>query len=182
MTGVDATNPVNVLFGDVLSVNPLSVHVDQRFTLTREFLVLSEQVIPYSIDVSHRHTYDGGTTAGALGSLDLRHNHVEGARATTSALSSYDLEHHHELDGEDTSNALSSLDLEHEHTIEEGVTEDALTTPYNLQHSHTYDGGTTDSALSTIVIREGLKVGDKVILLRVQGGQKYVILDKVGIT
>jgi Protein of unknown function (DUF2577). len=29
------------------------------------------------------------------------------------------------------------------------------------------------------IIRPGLQVGDRVVLLRVQGGQKYLILDKV---
>lgn len=43
-----------------------------------------------------------------------------------------------------------------------------------LTHSH---GGT--SALGKIVIREGLQIGDKVLLLRVQGGEQYIILDKV---
>lgn len=28
-------------------------------------------------------------------------------------------------------------------------------------------------------VREGLKAGDRVLLLRMQGGQKYVVLDKV---
>lgn len=31
-----------------------------------------------------------------------------------------------------------------------------------------------------IVIRRGLEAGDAVILLRVQGGQRFVILDRVG--
>lgn len=31
----------------------------------------------------------------------------------------------------------------------------------------------------TIAIRSGINKGDKVLLLRVQGGQQYVILDKV---
>lgn len=30
-----------------------------------------------------------------------------------------------------------------------------------------------------VVIREDLKVGDKVLLLRIQGGQKYIILDRL---
>lgn len=30
-----------------------------------------------------------------------------------------------------------------------------------------------------IVIREGIQVGDSLLLLRVQGGQKYIVLDKV---
>jgi len=37
----------------------------------------------------------------------------------------------------------------------------------------------SNNALGKVVIREGLKQGDKVLLLRVQGGQQYVILDKV---
>ncbi|RXI38727.1 hypothetical protein DP129_10940 [Clostridium tetani] len=45
----------------------------------------------------------------------------------------------------------------------------------DLKHSH----GSTGTALGKLVIREGLKKGDKVLLLRVQGGQQYVILDRV---
>lgn len=55
-------------------------------------------------------------------------------------------------------------------------------TPYeiSLQHNHTTDTGTTGDALTQpVVIRRGLQVGDKVVLLRMQGGQKYLILDRV---
>jgi hypothetical protein len=49
----------------------------------------------------------------------------------------------------------------------------------DLSHIHTVSSESTSSSLSTIVIREGLKQGDIVILLRVQGGQQYIVLDKV---
>lgn len=59
----------------------------------------------------------------------------------------------------------------------------------DLTHRHAYtDAGasgtvsrTTEAGLSAapLIIRHGLEAGNKVILLRVQGGQKYVILDKV---
>lgn len=45
----------------------------------------------------------------------------------------------------------------------------------DLTHSH----GGSGNALEKVVIREGLKEGDRVILIRVQGGQQFVILDKV---
>lgn len=50
----------------------------------------------------------------------------------------------------------------------------------DLSHVHKLSGSSdTEKALTDkIVIREGLAVGDAVILLRVQGGQKYVVLDK----
>lgn len=58
-----------------------------------------------------------------------------------------------------------------------------------LRHAHQYTdtsgSGTTvkmtDPELpeEPVVIRRGLETGDKVLLLRMQGGQKYVILDRV---
>jgi len=49
----------------------------------------------------------------------------------------------------------------------------------DLRHSHSYTGGTTGDALNDpITIRRGLETGDKLILLRMQGGQKYLILDR----
>jgi len=50
----------------------------------------------------------------------------------------------------------------------------------DMRHVHIAPGGTTDDALTEpVVIRPGLQAGDRVVLLRVQGGQKYLILDKV---
>jgi sortase (surface protein transpeptidase) len=40
-------------------------------------------------------------------------------------------------------------------------------------HNHDYSGR------KRFLIHNGLKVGEKVILLRVQGGQKYIVLDRV---
>ncbi|MBS4172129.1 DUF2577 domain-containing protein [Bacillus sp. FJAT-49736] len=41
---VDAQNPVGIMFGIVSKINPLEVFVEQRFTLTEDFLVLTETV------------------------------------------------------------------------------------------------------------------------------------------
>ncbi len=100
---VNASNPVNILFGEILTINPLSVKVDQRFTLPADFLIVPESLTRYEVDLKHAHQYtDDGSTSN-------------------------------------TSEALTQK----------------------------------------IVIRPGLAVGDKVLMLRVQGGQRYVILDKV---
>ncbi|MBW6408478.1 DUF2577 domain-containing protein [Clostridium weizhouense] len=47
----------------------------------------------------------------------------------------------------------------------------------DLTHSHLK----TSSALGKIVIREGLKKGDIVALLMIEKGDRFLILDKVGI-
>lgn len=39
---VAASNPVTILFGEIMQTNPLEVNVDQRFTLTADFLILTE--------------------------------------------------------------------------------------------------------------------------------------------
>lgn len=96
---VDASNPVHLLYGEVVTTEPLAIQVDQRFVLTAEFLVVLERLAPYAVNLRHSHRYDGSATEGAL----------------------------------------------------------------------------TDP----VVIRRGLEAGDKVILLRAQGGQQYVILDRV---
>lgn len=103
MDAVGASNPVSVLFGEVLSSDPLSVKVDQRFTLTADFLLVPASLVRLEIDLKHRHSYtDDGSS-----------------RSTSAALE------------------------------------------------------------EKIVINPGLKTGDKILLLRVQGGQRFVIIDRV---
>lgn len=96
---VKAENPIIVLFGLVNKVNPLEINVEQRFTLTADFLIVPESMTQFEIDLKHVHSFNTSQT------------------------------------------------------------EEALT--------------------QKIVIREGLRQGDKVILLRIQGGQQYLVLDKV---
>ena len=57
-------------------------------------------------------------------------------------------------------------------------------------HSHSYSGNTKTTNLKhthditgkkKIIIHNGLVVGDEVILVRQQGGQKYVVIDRIGV-
>lgn len=103
---VASTNPVNILFGTVSQVTPLEIEVHQKLKLTEEFLVLTERVTRYEVDLEHDHAYTDNGTQGTTGK------------------------------------ALANL-------------------------------------LTKSPVRTGLKKGDKVVLMRVQGGQKFVITDKV---
>lgn len=50
----------------------------------------------------------------------------------------------------------------------------------DIRHTHSYNEGTTGEALSgKLQIRRELEVGDKLVMLRMQGGQKYFIVDRV---
>lgn len=67
------------------------------------------------------------------------------------------------------------------------LTEDFLIVPesltkfeIDLKHKHQTSGeDTQDALLNKIVIREGLKVNDGVILIRMQGGSRFLVADKV---
>lgn len=52
----------------------------------------------------------------------------------------------------------------------------------NLIHTHTCPDGTTSQALFKLVIREGLLIGDSVILLKIENGDRYIIMDKISET
>lgn len=45
--------------------------------------------------------------------------------------------------------------------------------------SKTYSGTTSDGASFSVVINEGIQAGDKVVMLRCQHGQRFIVLSKV---
>ncbi|OAJ75841.1 hypothetical protein AYJ08_20800 [Brevibacillus sp. SKDU10] len=103
----EASNQVAIFYGTVTSDKPLEINVDQRFTLTEEFLVIPERLTLYEVDLSHTHAYTDVTPIGT----------------------------------------------ENKHT--------SVALPEKL------------------IIRRAFKVGDTVLLMRVQGGNSYVVLDRV---
>lgn len=99
---VEASSPVAVLLGTVTKADPLEVNVEQRFTLTRDFLIVPESLTEYEVDIQHTHS----TSQGNI-------------------------------------------------------------------------GGIQPDEVCKVVIRKGLQADDKVILLRMQGGRQFVVLDRV---
>lgn len=96
--------PVNIMTGTVTKVKPLTVTVEQRFTITGAYLIVPEYLTDHEVSIS----FDGRT----------------------------------EPSGEP-------------------------------QHRHGYGGKLV------ITVQNGLKAGDNIVLLRQQGGQKYLIVDRV---
>lgn len=48
---VEASEPAGVLFGTVTSSSPLLVAIDQKLTLSQEFLLLTKNVSDYTVDM-----------------------------------------------------------------------------------------------------------------------------------
>lgn len=133
---MESTKPVNICFGEVVSVSPLQINVEQKMTLGEKQLILSRNVTDFTTEVTvqwqteqmaetHCHAYAGSTENG----------------------------------GEPL----------HSHTLA-GTTETA-----ELSHGHDITGR------KEITMHNALKVNEKVILLRQQGGQKYIVLDRIGV-
>lgn len=132
---VEAKKPMAMCLGEVVSVSPLKITVDQKMTLTTAQLMLTNAVRDYTVYMTVDHT-----TGSALGSIDLAHQH-----AYSGATS-----------GDDTFS---------------GNTESAG--GVSLSHTRSYAGK------KKYTVHLGLKKGEKVILLRCDGGQQFIVLDRV---
>lgn len=107
------SSPCNFCMGVVVCENPLSVQLDQKLTLTEEFLFLTRNVTDYTVTMEVDHTTET-EMGGNCG----------------------------------------------EHCVE---------------HCHDYIGE------KEFLIKNHLTEGEKVLLAQMAGGQKFIILDRLGV-
>lgn len=117
---VEASGPVQIAFGKVISVNPLKIQRDQKAIYTEKMLILTRNVTDYEVDVSV---------------------------------------------------SAQSVVISHGHDVVDTYTGGGSATPMN--HNHPINGK------KKVKVHNALLVDDEVILLRVQGGKKYVVLDRI---
>lgn len=148
---VEASKPVAVMYGKVLSVSPLEINVEQKMVLHPAQLVLTRNVTDYETEA---------TVHWLTETKSMNANHT------------------HELSGNISldSKATVSPNPDNENvTIQNNITNTMAVEQknINLSHNHSIDGR------KSMTIHNGLEVGDEVLLLRMQGGQKYIVIDKV---
>jgi len=72
---MEASKPVNLLFGQVISDSPLKIQVDQKTILTEKMLILARNVTDFEVDMTVSHITQN--RSGGSGDLALAsHNHV----------------------------------------------------------------------------------------------------------
>lgn len=113
---VEASKPVNVYFGEVLSASPLKINVEQKMILGEKQLILSRNVTDYKTKIS------GGN--------------IQNYYYT-------------------------------------GLTTESGTAPVSPSHVHAV-------GKIEVTVHNGLVVGDEVILIRQQKGQKFIVWDRIG--
>ncbi|KEF40402.1 Protein of unknown function (DUF2577) [Schinkia azotoformans MEV2011] len=116
---VNATNPVNLIYGTVTKAKPIEIEVHSKLKLTEEFLDIAEHLTRHERIVSIEHQESANRELGDKTEMDF-------------------------LDTDDKA---------------------APTTSY--KHSYL-----------KLIFEDGLKKGDKVILVRMQGGHKYIVFDR----
>lgn len=113
LNAVFNSTPCDFCIGVVISESPLSIQLDQKLTLTEDFLFLTRNVMDYTITMEVDHTTES-EWGGSCG----------------------------------------------EHCRE---------------HSHDYVGE------KEFVVKNHLTEGEKVVLANMAGGQKFVVLDRLGV-
>ncbi len=150
-----AMQPADLCFGTVTQVRPLQISLSaQTAPLEGAQLVLTSAVVERKLPaLAHSHT-----TAG------LAHSHALGG-----------LSHSHTADGIQTSSALSGS-----YQTETALTQDDFQSDAQLESVACIENGTPlPAGGGYITLNRALTVGDRVLLLRVQHGQKYVVLSRV---
>lgn len=112
---MEAKKPVNVYFGEVVSVTPLKINVEQKMELGEKQLILSRNVTNFKTSIT------GG---------NIKNYYYTGS------------------------------------------TTDSGTAPVTPSHVHAV-------GKIEVTVHNGLVVGDKVILIRQQEGQKFIVLDRI---
>lgn len=68
----DLTTTTDLVFGEVISISPLNIRVDNRFNIDSKFIILSELVKEKIITIdSHNHSVNGVNTSKELTEITL---------------------------------------------------------------------------------------------------------------
>lgn len=156
---VEAEKPAAVCFGKVVSIAPLKILAEQRLTLGENQLILTGAVKNHYADVY----FSGFTNTDAF--MNAAHIHI---------ISKTD-------GGAESENGANTASENGEGIP--GNRKDGLE---NQQKEFTCDSGNLDtrhrhgfSGRKRILIYNGLREGENVILLRAEGGQRFIVIDRL---
>lgn len=123
---MQANRPMNICYGTVLTEEPnLSIQIEQKRVLTKEFLVLTRHVTDHNVDMTVDHMTEDTDTPNT--------ENKSGGQGDAAFMS-------------------------HNHA---------------MPHKHPYKGR------KTFLVHEKLLAGEKVVLASMQGGQEFIVLDRI---
>lgn len=164
LEAIEAEKPCDAIFGTVTSASPLNITVDQKLVLSEAQLILTRHVTEYEIDMTVEHETEVvietiGDAPIPFDAIDVSHGHYYGGSTKDSSeeKTGWEEEHDHEMP----------------HTHEYENTTFTTDVVLNLEHDHEYKGR------KTFLVHNALTVGEKVLLIRAKGGQKFIVVDRL---
>ena len=155
---VRAGAPMAVCYGTVLSTTPLKIQVDQKLILTEVQLILTKLVRDLKVEVYMDHETESVSHEHTVTGAAEVGEHTHPVAGTTTVEGTIE-PHGHAV-------TAATESVFHGHSVA-GIAQ-------AVSHSHDIRGW------KKLTLRWGLTVGERVILLRCDGGQKYVVLDRWG--
>ena len=116
LDAVKESKPTSIVFGTVISIEPLKINVEQKLTLSSAQLILTNNVLDHKTQIS--------------------------------------------FDDPNVKNIVKNYSMD-----------DVPGTNYKLTYQ--------EPVKNVITIYNGLKNGDEVLMIQMQGGQKFIVFDKV---
>ena len=152
----------NMIFGEIVSVDPLKIDIGNNIVLTKKFLYLGQMCRPHTVTIPHTHDFSGET---------------ENSTATAGTPSA-DIPEDFEIN-EDSPMPTRSGDLQ--------VSGQAVAVEV-MGHSHVIPNQTTDDVHKqgtdyedciTLEIYPKLAVGDKVLMFAMNNNQMYYVAERI---
>lgn len=147
----NASALTNVMFGTVTNTAPLKILVEQKLELSEEFLILTKNVKDYNVDVTVNWFTENTT-------LNANHAHTTNVNSNISVSS--------EISPNDNNQKITNA-------VDKDISVSVEEKSIDLTHKHKVSGR------KIMTVHNALSKGDKVILIQQEGGQKFVVLDKV---
>lgn len=152
-------NPAELRIGTVTAISPLKITlVNTTAPLPEALFYLTESVIEKKITIEG-HTHDRNDLTHTHDAIGLSHQHPLATGSTGTALSG----------AYTTTQALTGIYttlLERENI-------------FCTEHGERLPIETDGNGNTVVILNRGLAVGDKVLMLRVMGGQQFIILSRV---
>ncbi len=164
---VENTKPTKIVFGKVVNTSPLQINVEQKMTLSNAQLILTRNVTDFKTEMTVDHITE--TASINITKEQSSHTHYVPSINTENT----DVTHYHNAEGVATDTETPSS--EHNHIVPKNVTDSGGFSVENIgEHVHKYKGR------KVFTIHNSLVVGDEVVMMCMQGGQKYLVIDRVG--
>lgn len=164
VNAVNSTNPISFVFGTVTSADPLKIRMDQStIELEGGSLILTANVIEKKLVINkHSHTEDESL-------VDYTATGNSGAPIIfTPADISPDI----------PPTPSETLPLKHDHAIHDTVVDAYVYEEGKDDDDHKLAVEKDDERI-VVTVNRPLKKGDKVIMLRVSGGQRFIVISRL---